>query len=702
MSVNDGNPANAATFNSSFVSKEVDDETVGVLGLNNTTNVNSGAQIVNSQRFINEIADSDGNAGEGDATAKTYSSTTVVANGDNRKVAIGKLDAGQLAINNNITAKFDGTTGHSHDGTAGEGPKIDAANLNNFNNYFAEYQEATFDAANGNSTDVSATFAAKSAGGAASTEGVITSNPDNRVEIVGKDDFREIEDTSGRRVYGRLTEAAATWTLTYYVNIAGTETAHSLSSQDIRYLYREVFTSANRPTITPAIGKYDSLAAVEDIPDATTTQAGKVSTGAQTFGGNKDFNNDLTKGGIAVVTISDAQVITNKDIDGGVAANNRRVTLPADTLANLNALTRKAGTVVYATDTQVFYGDNGTTLDPIGGINDLDDLSDVTISAPANGEILQYNNGTSQWENVTFPTSALDDLTDVTIAGPVNNEILIYNNGTSQWENATFPTSALNNLTDVTIAAVANGEILQYNNGTSQWENVAFPIDVINDLSDVTIAAPANGEALIYNNGTSQWENTVIPNPAINDLTDVTITAPANGEVLTYNSGTGDWENAAPSGGGGGGGVQVAYLKDVKSSGTNGGTFTAGSYQTRTLNTLEDPDGIVTSLSSNQFTLPAGNYEIHGEGIAHAVFKHKLKIRNITDSTDDIIGMTCEENNVSFEHGRAVVMGRLTLAGSKTFELQHRCVVTRGTDGYGIAAGFGDSEVYAIVKITKV
>ncbi len=701
MSVNDGNPANAATFNSSFLSKEVDDETVGVLGLNNTTDVNSGNQIVNSQRLINEIADSDGNAGEGDATAKTYSSTTVVANGDDRKVAIGKLDAGQATINTTITNKFDGTTGHSHDGTAGEGPKIDAENLDNFNNFFAEFQDATFDAANGNSTDVSATFAAKSSGGAASTEGVITSNPDNRVEIVGKDDYREIEDTSGRRVYGRLTEAAATWTLTYYVNIAGTETAHSLSSQNIRYLYREVFDGGNRPTITPSLGLFDSLSAVEDIPDATTTQAGKVSTGAQTFGGNKDFNNDLTKGGIAVVTISDAQVITNKDIDGGTAANNRRVTLPADTLANLNALTRKAGTVVYGTDTQVFYGDNGTTLNPIGGIDGIDDLSDVTVSAPANGEVLIYNNGTSQWENSTIPTSVLNDLTDVTIAGPVNNEILIYNNGTSQWENATFPTSALNDLTDVTITAVADGNILQYNNGTSQWENVAFPIDVINDLSDVTITAVADGEALIYNNGTSQWENTVIPNPALNDITDVAITAPANGEVLTYNSGSGDWENAAPSGGGGGG-IQVAYVKDVKSSGTAGGTFTSGSYQTRTLNTLEDPDGIVTSLSSNQFVLPAGDYEIQAEGIAHAVFKHKMKIRNITDSTDDVIGLACEENNVAFQQGRAGLMGRVSIAGSKTFELQHRCVVTRATDGYGFAAGFGDDEVYAIVKITKV
>lgn len=61
-----------------------------------------------------------------------------------------------------------------------------------------------------------------------------------------------------------------------------------------------------------------------------------------------------------------AQVITNKDIDGGTAANNRRITLPGDTKTNLDSLTRKAGTVVYGTDTQKAYLDNGSILKAIG------------------------------------------------------------------------------------------------------------------------------------------------------------------------------------------------------------------------------------------------------------------------------------------------------------------------------------------------
>jgi len=61
-----------------------------------------------------------------------------------------------------------------------------------------------------------------------------------------------------------------------------------------------------------------------------------------------------------------AQVITNKDIDGGTASNTLRLTVPKNTKANLDALTRKEGTVVYASDQTSWYGDNGSSLVPLG------------------------------------------------------------------------------------------------------------------------------------------------------------------------------------------------------------------------------------------------------------------------------------------------------------------------------------------------
>jgi len=90
--VSDGQVANESTFDSAYMFANGDTGTIGVVNLNNTSNVDSGVQIVNTQRKINEIADSDGTNGEGDPNRKVYSSTNYIANGDNRKVAIGKLD----------------------------------------------------------------------------------------------------------------------------------------------------------------------------------------------------------------------------------------------------------------------------------------------------------------------------------------------------------------------------------------------------------------------------------------------------------------------------------------------------------------------------------------------------------------------------------------------------------------------------------
>lgn len=99
MSVSNGQAASSSTFNNAFLSRTANSDTTGVVGLNNTTDVNSGAQVTNAQRAINELFDADGTAGEGDANRKQYSSNNYVVDGDSRKEAIQRLDvaAGDLA-----------------------------------------------------------------------------------------------------------------------------------------------------------------------------------------------------------------------------------------------------------------------------------------------------------------------------------------------------------------------------------------------------------------------------------------------------------------------------------------------------------------------------------------------------------------------------------------------------------------------------
>jgi hypothetical protein len=146
---------------------------------------------------------------------------------------------------------------------------------------------------------------------------------------------------------------------------------------------------------------------------------------------------------------------------------------------------------------------------------------------------------------------------------------------------------------------------------------------------------------------------------------------------------------------------KIAYLKDVKSNTTQGGTCTSGSFITRTLNTEEDPFNIVT-LSSNQFTLQPGTYVVEAEGMTGVVDGSKMRIRNITDSTTAISGINQYSTSSAGVATIGTANGYITLTAQKTFELQHRCATTKATDGLGAALSFSETEVYATVKIQKL
>lgn len=115
MSVSDGQNVNAAVTNAAFMSRLVDTSTVGIITLSAPVSP-SGASVSDVQLAINQIFDAVGMTGVGDATRNDYSSNNIVTNGDDRKEAIGKLDA-----------EFNETTGHNHDGTAGQGQPIAAS-----------------------------------------------------------------------------------------------------------------------------------------------------------------------------------------------------------------------------------------------------------------------------------------------------------------------------------------------------------------------------------------------------------------------------------------------------------------------------------------------------------------------------------------------------------------------------------------------
>lgn len=150
------------------------------------------------------------------------------------------------------------------------------------------------------------------------------------------------------------------------------------------------------------------------------------------------------------------------------------------------------------------------------------------------------------------------------------------------------------------------------------------------------------------------------------------------------------------------GAQQVAILQHQAASGTAGGTFTSGAWRTRPITTeVSDPSNIV-SIASNQFTLGAGTYLIRGRATAGRVSTSQARVQNITDGTTAGLGNLVRCASSTVEAGvDAHVSALVTIAGSKVFELQHRCETTVATDGMGIASSWG-TEVYATIEILKI
>jgi hypothetical protein len=234
---------------------------------------------------------------------------------------------------------------------------------------------------------------------------------------------------------------------------------------------------------------------------------------------------------------------------------------------------------------------------------DLNDLKDVEITLPLEGNVLQYDTLSAKWKNATAPSQIIDlptvlsngstatDVIQLNAVDPVENLLLGGNlivmtgagvnnqvvinmiSGESTWPhnisqatppslnehltNKLYVDTALDNQqlgdhTDVTIATPANGQVLTYNTGTSKWENAALPVvgtpdldavlTVGNDAGNQAITGLANG-ILPQDAATISNLTSALNNQELGDHADVTIVTPANGEVLTYNTGTSKWEN---------------------------------------------------------------------------------------------------------------------------------------------------------------
>jgi hypothetical protein len=140
-----------------------------------------------------------------------------------------------------------------------------------------------------------------------------------------------------------------------------------------------------------------------------------------------------------------------------------------------------------------------------------------------------------------------------------------------------------------------------------------------------------------------------------------------------------------------------ALLQEQQTSATEGGTFTSGAWQTRVLNTEVFDTGSLISISSNQFTPTRGGV-VSWSAPAFAVDAHQSRLYNVTDAVVTAYGTSDYASQASVGYSRSV--GTAQVVAGKAYRIEHRCELTWATNGLGVAAAFGNIEVYTQVVYT--
>lgn len=129
--------------------------------------------------------------------------------------------------------------------------------------------------------------------------------------------------------------------------------------------------SAAAALVSELAAAASAAAALVSENNADTSETNAAASAAAAAGAVSAHEADTTNiHGITdtadLLTTTNTKVVTNKDIDGGTASNTSRFTIPKASKATLDALTRKEATIVYASDTDKMYYDDGSILKLVG------------------------------------------------------------------------------------------------------------------------------------------------------------------------------------------------------------------------------------------------------------------------------------------------------------------------------------------------
>jgi len=210
-------------------------------------------------------------------------------------------------------------------------------------------------------------------------------------------------------------------------------------------------------TLVAAINELDAEGHLGNVVEDTSPQ----------LGGNLDLNsqNITGTGGINIT----GTIVASTTITAGTTLS--AVTLAGDLLGTINTATE--GITQTAGNNSTLIATTAFVHSVVQSEDTLAEDNDVTISSPANLDVLQYNSGTSRWVNTAMVTQS---------AG--NNSTLIAT--TAFVHSVVASEDTLFEMNDTTISNPQNLDILQYTG--SVWENQVLVAVSIDDATALAIA----------------------------------------------------------------------------------------------------------------------------------------------------------------------------------------------------------------------
>jgi hypothetical protein len=172
------------------------------------------------------------------------------------------------------------------------------------------------------------------------------------------------------------------------------------------------------------------------------------------------------------------------------------------------------------------------------------------------------------------------------------------------------------------------------------------------------------------------------------------VTGGSSGQILTNDGSDGlSWSAANTT-------VKHSVFCEEQVSGTDGGTFTSGDWRIRTLNN-EIFDDIGVTIATNVFTLPAGTFYIKWKCPAFGVQRHMSRLYDVDGAAVVEYGTSAyDQLSTANDVGSSVGWAKVTPGSPNQYRIEHRCEVTRATDGFGHSADFS-VEKYTVVEVEQ-